>query len=205
MKLTIFIIAFAGTIATAQTPQVASAPLAPLELKGISLGMPMDKIVLIFSKFDQTCSKTRDGKGTICMHLLPEAGAKSLSSFSLGNYFRYGELQTFAGAQIRYFAIMYDDLPQADKIDISMKNTKWESVIGALIAKFGKPQSEVKSAVQNRFGASFDQAKLTWTDGDGILEASKRTDDIDSMSVALRKKESPASRIESDKSNAKNL
>lgn len=202
MKLTLL---FIGMLAATCAAEASRPLLAPLEIKGVALDMPMEQIVLLYPEFDKTCSKQRGSLRTTCMHSIPKDGENSRSQYSRSMYARYPGLQTFGGAQIDYFVISYFDTPRADEITIKLQNSKWSSVSDALIAKFGPPESEIKSVVQNRYGANFDQLELIWTDGKDVLSLTKIGADVDSMRVFLAKKGPIAKQIEAEKANAKNL
>lgn len=50
---------------------------------------------------------------------------------------------------------------------VSFSSESFDTIEEGLKKKFGPPSNEVSVAKQNRYGAQFDDKRITWIDGDG--------------------------------------
>jgi hypothetical protein len=78
--------------------------------------------------------------------------------------------------------------PDRILLSILISNFNFNEALDALSGKWGSPQI-IKSTVQNRYGASFEQIEATWRDGDAIMKLHKHSARIDSPSLFIIGKE----------------
>lgn len=73
-----------------------------------------------------------------------------------------------------------------DKVVLSLSVTEFDfhEALDALTIKYGKPTIE-NSVIQNRMGASFEQTKAHWVQGQLVLSLSKHGSKIDSPMLML--------------------
>jgi hypothetical protein len=168
---------------------VITKPRAPLELKGVDTSSQMEQINALYPDFDKNCSTDPATQTRGCLHLIPDA--KDLlkgGRYTLERFHRYPDLQQFGGVPVKYFSVIFGPNPTPQAVSVTVSTTHWRIVKDALIEKYGPPQSATDSTIQNRAGASFDQEVLLWTDGDKLLQASKRGRSVEDASVTLTSK-----------------
>lgn len=70
-------------------------------------------------------------------------------------------------------------------IFVSLDQQLFDSVVTALIEKYGKPKSDVRGEVKNRMGAGFEQREVLWILPTGSIQGRRRSNDINTAGVMM--------------------
>lgn len=152
-----------------------TAHAEPITLKGLAPGMTKAELEAAYTGFTSSCMKPKSApSGTeVCGYT---TGKRSLVDIRA--------LDTFGGVRVdRWVAILNDDV--AKSIVVNLASDDFERVVAALTERWGKPESEKNSVVQNRMGATFDQIETTWKSEGSVLVAKKRRGKVDEMGLYL--------------------
>lgn len=94
------------------------------------------------------------------------------------------------GSPIPHYQLTLDETDRVVRVEREFNNSSFEMLVMGAKEKFGEPDSDKSSAVQNRLGATFDQRIITWEGDNATLTLSKRGRDVDSALFELTKKHS---------------
>ena len=92
--------------------------------------------------------------------------------------------ETIAGVRTESVSVFLKD-KHVTTILISFSEKDFDRVTAALGEKFGKPTKEENKAVQNRLGASFENAIKTWKNGDTVMVAMQRAGSLDKSRITI--------------------
>lgn len=140
----------------AKSPPPSAVAKAPLELKGVRLGMTYDDLVAAYPAGEQSPMRPR------------ENGMSCLS----GNTFCTVNVGTVAGVS----SVLQVSLREGKVSDAYMGRItpgEFDGVVAALQEKFGPPASTMQGFVQNRMGGKFDNPAYVWDFPEGKLLATK--------------------------------
>ncbi|MHB8742807.1 MAG: hypothetical protein ACYC9L_06730 [Sulfuricaulis sp.] len=138
------------------TPTPSAAPKAPLELKGIRLGMTYEELLAAYPNGKEAPGQPRLG-GMAC--------------FSGNTFCTVG-----VGTLARVATVLQVNLSEGKVADAYMGRIlpgDFDGVVAALQEKYGAPTSKTQGFVQNRMGAKFDNPSFVWNFPDGKLIATK--------------------------------
>lgn len=143
---------------------LAQGHRAPLEIKGIQIGMT-EKAIRDEWKREQ-CQDSSD--------------------FTLGDRVCLLFRPTFAGVPTTGInAGLYADRVETIYVG-GIDASDFSEVVAALIAKYGEPAEDVPSVVQNQTGVEFDNRTVRWFDAAGSrLQATKRGSRVSESTVML--------------------
>lgn len=189
-------------------PPQAATTLVPLEVKELRLGMNTTEVDAIVPGFSKTCGKNQQLNVIRCTHTIPivptyvDVMLKTTTEETIkrlqAQADAYPKLKTFADAPVKNFTVQKRD-DMVASISLSLNNSSWLIVTQALMEKYGKPFSKESGTVQNRAGATFDQEKIIWRNGDQYVVAEKRTSQLDTMSIGLRSDKGDSETVEAVK------
>lgn len=157
----------AAALAALLLPAVACA--APLELKGMRPGMTKDELAAARPEIVARCFQNSTTGG---LELCRYVGAAAT-----------GELDTFAGAFVQSWTASLSG-GRVVSVAILLHSNFFDRVADAMVERFGKPARR-DGATQNRLGARFDQAELTWRRDGHVLQITKRAGSVDDTIVTL--------------------
>lgn len=90
---------------------------------------------------------------------------------------------TYAGETAKGFYAKFDE-DKLVSVEVRIRPESFDRVLAGLTGKFGKPKLQ-RSVVQNRMGAKFEQVTASWSRKDGLILASKYTDEVTSGVIHL--------------------
>jgi hypothetical protein len=188
------VLACSAAIASAVTAADASAPVAgsgvpALEFQGLALGSSTADARRHFRYLrcrpDVSVSPTAD---TVCIDDL-QARCHPPQAFRIPAEHpecaqRLASLRTYAGAELTdvrlYF--LHGRLLQ---VELGFPSAAFDTVVDALIGRYGTPGSNDSGEIRNRFGASFRDTQARWTLPDGRISVSRRSSDFSRGTMSL--------------------
>lgn len=97
-------------------------------------------------------------------------------------------MMTYAGEPMRAVEAQFED-GRLMAVTIEVKSESFDSVRTALVGKYGRPTSTLRSKVKTKIGATFDQVVVSWIRKDGVIRLSRYGDTIETGVVSLRSAE----------------
>jgi hypothetical protein len=142
----------------------------PLSFKGFELGAEREKFLAAFPKLDRPCT-------TVCHW--------SAASACRGHdYQECRKALSYGGVMPMSILVRFKD-DKLVSVYLTFDTDRFRDLSVAMVERFGKPEKDEPSVVQNRAGASFDNRKLTWERGDAILTVTMRSGKIDQGTVSF--------------------
>lgn len=166
---------------TGISPPPNAGAKAPLELKGIRLGMTYDELVAAYPNGEQSPMRPR---------------ANGMSCLS-GNTFCTVDVGTVAGVT----SVLQVSLREGKVADAYMGRItpgEFDGVVAALQEKFGPPATTTQGSVQNRMGGKFDNPAYMWDFPDGKLIATKFMPGAPTLDISQVEMASTAWLVEKD-------
>jgi hypothetical protein len=164
-------------VSIALAPATSAIAGDPIALKQLTVGMTKDEVEKQFPGFTKNCFlKALDDGRVPCMYMKPRDGESWRTPIEAMN--------TLADAPVKSWTIFFRD-DKVSSVLVSLPTLKFDQVSAALAEKYGKPEFDEKSTVQNRMGASFDQHEMIWKRDGTVLDVRQRAGRIDDMAVRL--------------------
>lgn len=167
-----------------------AAGAEPMELKGITIGMPSSDVAAKYPKL--FCFNMESGN-RVCGDFRSDRSPSPL---------HHPELETFGGEKIKGFYVTMRD-GVVSNVRVRLDTNRYLPVTTALAAKYGAPAAKENSVVKNRMGAEFDQEEQTWKAGDERIIAKRRGSNLTEMEVSLISETQRLRQIEEMKEKAK--
>jgi hypothetical protein len=151
-----------------------SGPIAaqePLTFKGFSVGAERAAFLAGFPSPSMPCSETTCfwSVGSACRGQDYQECRKALS---------YGGVMPLS----MMAKFQHDKLVS---VYLTFSSDRFRDLSAAMIERFGKPNTDEPSVIQNRMGASFENRRLRWDKGDAGLSITQRAGKIDEGAVSF--------------------
>ncbi len=144
----------------------------PLSFKGLMLGAPREKVfVALPPPVSPSCGDSCFFSVTACR-----------GSEDCRKQFSYG------GVPIQSMLVRFRE-DKLVSVYLVYASDSFGTLSAAMVERFGKPDMDRTSPVQNRMGASFDNRSMTWIHGDAMLWIRQRASQVDRGSVTFTSKQ----------------
>lgn len=147
----------AGSTIGASTDPGGAPPRPPLLLQSIGIGFSEAEILKAHPRHRVRCYQDKG----IHRHCTVEK-----------------PVETLRDVFVPVFSLELSESDTVVRVEKEYTNDRFELLVDGAIHKFGAPDSDQASAVQNRMGASFDQRVLTWRGAGEIMTLEQRGSEI---------------------------
>jgi hypothetical protein len=174
----------------------------PLTFKGFELGADKEAFLAALPKLGRPCEAGKFSPNTTFCYWRTETACRGHDYEQCRNLMSYGGVMPAS-----IMAGFKDD--KLVSASLTFDSESFKDLSAVMVERFGKPDKDEPSVVQNRAGATFENRELRWHRGDANLSIKMRAGKVDqgSMFFVSRKyiNEQAEERAKDTKSRAKDL